>query len=81
MPGAVYAELVFNMDQAGITKDNMGLHALRATAVTSPFEQNADIAKRQENKEGCGHDLEQYRLTVALPMFRSNRCHAQTECI
>lgn len=48
-PGAVYAEVVvFYMDQLGISGDNMGPHALRATAATSALENNADIAKVQE---------------------------------
>ncbi|WP_157979339.1 hypothetical protein [Rhodoferax ferrireducens] len=49
-PGAVYAEVVFYMDQVGITGDNMAPYALRATAGNSPLEQNADIALRQDNK-------------------------------
>jgi integrase/recombinase XerD len=36
------------MDQVGITGENMGPHALRATAATSALEHNADIAKVQE---------------------------------
>jgi integrase/recombinase XerD len=45
----VYAEVVvFYMDQLGISGDNMGPHALRATAATSALENNADIAKVQE---------------------------------
>jgi integrase/recombinase XerD len=34
--------------QVGILGDNMGPHALRATAATSALEHNADIAKVQE---------------------------------
>ena len=48
-PGAVYAEVVvFYMKQVGITGDNMGPHALRATAATCALEHQADIAKVQE---------------------------------
>jgi len=36
------------MKQIGIKGDNMGPHALRATAATSALEHNADIAKVQE---------------------------------
>lgn len=48
-PGAVYADVVlFYMQQVGISGDNMGPHALRATAATSALEHQADIAKVQE---------------------------------
>ena len=48
-PGGVYSEVVVRyMDQVGITGENMGPHALRATAATSALEHNADIAKVQE---------------------------------
>ena len=48
-PGGVYSEVVVRyMTQVGITGDNMGPHALRATAATSALEHNADIAKVQE---------------------------------
>ena len=48
-PGAVYAEVVlFYMKQVGILGDNMGPHALRATAATCALEHQADIAKVQE---------------------------------
>lgn len=48
-PGAVYSEVVVRyMQQVGITGDNMGPHALRATAATSALEHQADIAKVQE---------------------------------
>lgn len=48
-PGAVYADIVvFYMTQVGISGDNMGPHALRATAATSALEHQADIAKVQE---------------------------------
>lgn len=48
-PGAVYADIVvFYMNQVGISGDNMGPHALRATAATSALEHQADIAKVQE---------------------------------
>ena len=48
-PGAVYAEVVlFYMKQVGISGDNMGPHALRATAATCALEHQADIAKVQE---------------------------------
>ena len=47
--GSVYADVVvFYMKQVGITGENMGPHALRATAATSALEHNADIAKVQE---------------------------------
>jgi integrase/recombinase XerD len=48
-PGAVYSEVVVQyMKQVGISGDNMGPHALRATAATSALEHQADIAKVQE---------------------------------
>lgn len=48
-PGSVYADVVvLYMKQLGITGDNMGPHALRATAATSALEHHADIAKVQE---------------------------------
>lgn len=48
-PGAIYAEVVVRyMNQVGISGDNMGPHALRATAATSALEHQADIAKVQE---------------------------------
>ena len=48
-PGSVYAEVVMHyMNQLGITGENMGPHALRATAATSALEHQADIAKVQE---------------------------------
>lgn len=48
-PGSIYADVVLRyMDQVGIAGDNMGPHALRATAATSALEHNADIAKVQE---------------------------------
>jgi site-specific recombinase XerD len=48
-PGSVYADVVvFYMKQVGITGENMGPHALRATAATSALEHHADIAKVQE---------------------------------
>ena len=48
-PGGVYSAVVVPyMKQVGITGDNMGPHALRATAATSALEHNADIAKVQE---------------------------------
>lgn len=48
-PGSVYADIVvFYMDQVGISGDNMGPHALRATAATSALEHQADIARVQE---------------------------------
>ncbi len=36
------------MKQAGISGDNMGPHALRATVATSALERQADIATVQE---------------------------------
>ena len=48
-PCAVYSEVVVPyMAQVGITGENMGPHALRATAATSALEHHADIAKVQE---------------------------------
>ena len=48
-PGAVYSEVVVHyMKRVGISGENMGPHALRATAATSALEHQADIAKVQE---------------------------------
>ena len=48
-PGGVYSEVVVRyMRQVGITGENMGPHALRATAATSALENNADIVQVQE---------------------------------
>ena len=48
-PGSVYADVVvFYMKQVGIRGENMGPHALRATAATSALEHHADIARVQE---------------------------------
>ena len=48
-PGGVYSEVVVRyMRQVGITGENMGPHALRATAATSALEHGADIAQVQE---------------------------------
>jgi integrase/recombinase XerD len=48
-PGGVYIAVVVRyMKQVGIQGENMGPHALRATAATSALEHNADIAKVQE---------------------------------
>ena len=48
-PGAVYSEVVVRyMAQVGITGQNMGPHALRATAATSALEHQADIARVQK---------------------------------
>ena len=48
-PGAIYAEIVKRyMAQVGIEGENMGPHALRATAATSALEHDADIAQVQE---------------------------------
>lgn len=48
-PGGIYTSVVVRyMAQVGITGENMGPHALRATAATSALEHNADIAKVQE---------------------------------
>ena len=47
--GGVYSEVVVRyMRQLGIVGENMGPHALRATAATSALENNADIARVQE---------------------------------
>ena len=47
--GSVYADVVvLYMKQVGITGENMGPHALRATAATSALEHQADIARVQE---------------------------------
>jgi integrase/recombinase XerD len=48
-PGAVYSTVVKKyMLPLGITGENMGPHALRATAATCALENQADIAKVQE---------------------------------
>jgi integrase/recombinase XerD len=48
-PRGVYIAVVVRyMKQVGIQGENMGPHALRATAATSALEHNADIAKVQE---------------------------------
>lgn len=48
-PAGVYSEVVKKyMAPLGITGDNMGPHALRATAATCALENQADIAKVQE---------------------------------
>nr|WP_295768086.1 tyrosine-type recombinase/integrase [Rhodoferax sp.] len=48
-PGAIYSEIVKKyMDPLGIKGDNLGPHALRATAATCALENQADIAKVQE---------------------------------
>ena len=48
-PGGVYSEVVVHyMKRVGIIGENMGPHALRATAATSALEHQADIAKVQE---------------------------------
>lgn len=48
-PSGVYSEVVKKyMTPLGITGDNMGPHALRATAATCALENQADIAKVQE---------------------------------
>ena len=47
-PGAVYAQVVkYYMAKVGIEGENMGPHALRATAATSALEHDADIAQVQ----------------------------------
>jgi len=47
--GGVHTAVVVRyMKQVGITGENMGPHALRATAAISAPEHNADIAKVQE---------------------------------
>lgn len=46
--GGVYAKVVVHyLRQIGVVGENMGPHALRATAATSALEHNADIAKVQ----------------------------------
>jgi integrase len=48
-PGAVYSEVVKKyMLPLGIAGENLGPHALRATAATCALENQADIAKVQE---------------------------------
>ncbi len=48
-PGGVYSEVVVRyMRQVGIAGENMGPHALRATAATSALDNHADIVKVQE---------------------------------
>jgi integrase/recombinase XerD len=48
-PGGVYSEVVKKyMLPLGLSGDNMGPHALRATAATCALENQADIAKVQE---------------------------------
>jgi integrase len=48
-PGSVYSEVVRRyMAPLGLSGDNMGPHALRATAATCALENMADIAKVQE---------------------------------
>lgn len=48
-PGGVYSSVVVHyMKQVGISGDNMGPHALRATAATNALEHQADIAMVQE---------------------------------
>jgi site-specific recombinase XerD len=45
----VYSEVVVRyMTEVGITGENMGPHALRATAATSALANQTDIAKVQE---------------------------------
>lgn len=47
-PGGVYSEVVKRyMEQVGIVGENMGPHALRATAATSALEHDADISQVQ----------------------------------
>lgn len=47
-PGGVYSEVVKRyMEQVGIVGQNMGPHALRATAATSALEHDADISQVQ----------------------------------
>ena len=47
-PGAVYSEVVKRyMTRVGITGENLGPHALRATAATSALENDADIGQVQ----------------------------------
>jgi integrase/recombinase XerD len=46
--GAVYSEVVKRyMAEVGIAGENMGPHALRATAATSALEHDADISQVQ----------------------------------
>ena len=48
-PGGVYSEVVVRyMRQIGIAGDNMGPHALRATAATCALDNKADIVRVQE---------------------------------
>ncbi len=48
-PGGVYSEVVKRyLGQIGVSGDNLGPHALRATAATCALENHADIAKVQE---------------------------------
>ena len=48
-PGSVYSEVVKKyLDHLGIKGENMGPHALRATAATNALDNGADIAKVQE---------------------------------
>ncbi len=48
-PGAVYSEVVKRyLVPLGITGENLGPHAMRATAATCALENHADIAKVQE---------------------------------
>ena len=48
-PGGVYSEVVVRyMREVGITGDNMGPHALRATAATNALENHADLSQVQE---------------------------------
>lgn len=47
-PGGVYTQVVkFYMEQVDIVGENMGPHALRATAATSPLENDVDISQVQ----------------------------------
>ncbi len=48
-PGAIYSEVVKRyLNPLGIKGDNLGPHALRATAATCALENHADIAKVQD---------------------------------
>lgn len=48
-PGGVYAQVVKRyLNQLEILGENMGPHALRATAATSALENDADLAQVQE---------------------------------